>query len=69
MSGRGRDGKQQWRDHQQAFADNFREDIEADAATRLRRWQQQGRIPWWLRTKWRIQGRDPHTGKKAHPTI
>ncbi len=57
MSARSRQGKHDWQQRHPDYAGELREQIIAGAGARWAGWAARGRVPWWVRAKARIRGR------------
>jgi hypothetical protein len=57
MSHRGKQGRQIWRARRDTLATEIADQITASSIEQLRTWARNGRVPWWIRLKARLQSR------------
>jgi hypothetical protein len=57
MSQRGRQGRQIWRRRRDTLATEIADQITAASSEQMRTWATNGRVPWWIRIKTRLQRR------------
>ncbi len=57
MSQRGEQGRQIWRARRDTLATEIADQITAASMQQLHTWATNGRVPWWIRLKARLQRR------------